>query len=70
MLQSIEMRWNTITELIGQAMKIRDALNLLVNLKQHNKGGRGMRLMRFKLAKLEWELLTQLHSLLDVGQSS
>jgi hypothetical protein len=67
MIRPVAPRWNTLTEVIGRALKIRDALNLLVHLEQHNKKGvRGMNLMRFKLAKQEWDLLTQLFPLLDV----
>jgi hypothetical protein len=66
MLRAVATRWNTMVELIGRALKLREALNLLVNLEQHNKGSRGVRLNRFKLSKQEWDLLVQLHPLLEV----
>jgi hypothetical protein len=67
MLQPVATRWNTVAELVSRALQLRDALNLLVNFEQHNKkGSRGMRLSRFKLSKIEWELLTQLHPMLEV----
>jgi hypothetical protein len=69
MLRSVAMRWNMISELIGCALLLRDALNLLVGLEQHNKGRHGMRLIRFKLSKQEWEVLEQLHPLLDISRS-
>ena len=54
-----------MVELIGRALELREALMLLVGLEQHNRG-RGTRLSRFKLSKQEWEVLTQLHPLLEV----
>src|ERR1700739_4552673 len=66
MVRSVKTRWNTLTEVIGCALELREALMLLVNLEPHNKGTRGVRLSRFKLAKQEWELLTQLYPLLEV----
>jgi hypothetical protein len=67
MIRPVAPRWNTLTEVIGRALKIREALILLVNLEQYNKkGSRGMRLMRYKLSRQEWELLAQLFPLLDV----
>ena len=55
-----------MAKLLGRALELREPLNLLVNLEQHNKGSRGVRLQRFKLSKQEWELLEQLFPLLDV----
>jgi hypothetical protein len=55
-----------MAELVGHALQLREALNLLVNLEQHNKGTCGVCLSRFKLSKQEWELLAQLHPLLEV----
>ena len=66
MVRAVATRWNTMAELIGRALQLREALMLLVGLEQHNKGARGVRLSRFKLSKQEWELLNQLHPLLEV----
>ena len=65
MLCAVVTRWNTMAELLGRALELREPLNLLVHLEQHNRL-RGVRLLRFKLSKNEWELLSQLHTLLDV----
>jgi hypothetical protein len=65
MLRAVATRWNTMAELIGRAIELRDALNSLVTLEQHNRA-RGVRLQRFKLTKQEWELLIQLFPLLEV----
>ena len=55
-----------MAELIRRALKLREPLSLLVGLEQHNRGMRGVCLQRFKLTKQEWELLSQLHPLLDI----
>lgn len=66
MIRAVATRWNTMAELIGQALKLREPLSLLVGLDQHNRGACRVRLQRFKLTKQEWELLAQLHPLLDI----
>ena len=66
MIRAVSTRWNTTVELIGRAKDLRLALNLLVNMEQHNKS-RGVRLKRFQLSTQEWELLLQLYPLLDVS---
>ena len=66
MIRAVVTWWNTMAKLIGHVIYLREALNLLVGLKQHNKSTCGVRLKRFKLSKQEWELLMQLHPLLDV----
>jgi hypothetical protein len=43
MIRAVSTRWNTTAELIGRAKDLRLALNLLVNMEQHNKS-RGVRL--------------------------
>jgi hypothetical protein len=60
------MRWNMTAELIGCAKDLRLALNLLINKEQHNKS-HGVCLKRFQLSTQEWDLLLQLHPLLDVS---
>jgi hypothetical protein len=57
-----------MAEFIGCALKIREPLTLLVT-EHHSRGVRGVRgvrLQRYKLSKQEWELLSQLHPLLNV----
>jgi hypothetical protein len=66
MIRAVVTHWNTLTEVIGRALQLRELLSHLVTLKQHNKGSRGIRLNWFKLSKQEWELLGQLHPLLDM----
>ena len=66
MIRAVSTRWNTTAELIGRAKDLRLALNLLVNMEQHNKM-RGVRLKRFQLSTQEWDLLLQLYPLLDVS---
>jgi hypothetical protein len=65
MIRAVMTRWNTMVELIGRALKIREPLTLLVT-EHHSRGTRGVHLQRFKLSKQEWDLLIQLHPLLDV----
>jgi len=66
MIRAVVTRWNTTAEVIGCALQLREALSLLVNLEQHNKGTCGVHLSRFKLSKQEWEVLSQLYPLLEV----
>jgi hypothetical protein len=68
MIRAVSTRWNTMAKLIGRAIKLREPLGLLVNLEQHTRTSRGAPLQRFKLSKQEWDLLTQLQPLLEVGQ--
>src|SRR5262245_6317968 len=65
MVRAVSTRWNALAEMIGRANELRAALTLLVNMEQHNKSC-GVRLKRFQLSTQEWELLLQLHPLLDV----
>jgi len=55
-----------MAELIGCALKLREPLNLLINAEQNNRSVYGTRLHHFKLSRQEWELLAELHPLLDV----
>ena len=66
MLKAVITRWNTMAELIGCALKLREPLNLLINAEQNNRSVYGTRLHHFKLSRQEWELLAELHPLLDV----
>jgi hypothetical protein len=66
MIRAVSTRWNTTAELIGRAKDLRLALNLLINKEQHNKSC-GVRLKQFQLSTQEWDLLLQLHPLLDVS---
>jgi len=67
MIRAVSTRWNTTAELISCAKDLRLALNLLVNMEQHNKSC-GVRLKRFQLSTQEWDLLLQLYPLLDVSR--
>jgi hypothetical protein len=67
MVRDVVTRWNSTAELIERALSLREGLNLLVNLEQHNRP-RSSRLKRFQLTKQEWELLEKLFPLLEVSQ--
>ena len=64
-IRAVATQWNTMVKLIGHALELCKVLMLLVGLEQHNRG-HGTRLSQFKLSKQEWEVLTQLHPLLEV----
>jgi hypothetical protein len=66
MIQDVSTRWNSTSELIGRALYLRPALQMLVIMREHNKT-RGVRLHRFQLSEAEWNVLVQLHPLLEVG---
>lgn len=66
MIRDVPTRWNSTAELVGRALKLRDALKLLVIMEDYNKP-RGVRLRRFQLSSEEWDLLSQLYPLLDVS---
>ena len=66
MIRDIPTRWNSTAELIGRALELREPLKLLVIMQEYNKP-HGVRLQRFQLSDLEWRLLKQLFSLLDVS---
>jgi hypothetical protein len=66
MIRAVSTRWNTTAELIGRAKDLCPALNLLINMEQHNQA-HGVRLKRFQLSAREWDLLFQLYPLLDVS---
>jgi hypothetical protein len=65
MIRDVSTRWNSTSELIGWALYLQPALQMLVIMREHNKP-RGVSLQRFQLSEAEWELLIQLHPLLDV----
>jgi hypothetical protein len=65
MIRNVLTCWNSTSELIGRALYLQPALQMLVIMREHNKP-RGVRLQRFQLSEAEWELLIQLHPLLDV----
>jgi len=66
MVRDIATRWNSTAELLGRALQLREALNLLVISEQHNRP-RSARLKRFQLSKQEWDLLNKLFPLLEVS---
>ncbi|GLB40082.1 putative protein dimerization activity [Lyophyllum shimeji] len=64
MVRNVSTRWNSTAMLVGQSRELRQALNLLVLNKDHNKA-RGVRLQRFQLSEKEWQLLDELYPLLE-----
>jgi hypothetical protein len=66
MIRDVSTRWNSTSELIGQALYLRPALQMLIIMCEHNKVRR-VRLQRFQLSEAEWNLLVQIHPLLEVG---
>jgi hypothetical protein len=66
MIRDVATRWNSTTELIARALKLREPLKLLVIMQEYNKP-RGVRLQRYQLSDSEWTLFKQLFSLLDVS---
>jgi hypothetical protein len=65
MVQDVATWWNSTAELIAQAIQLCKALSLLMIDKEHNKPC-GIHLKQFQLSSKEWDLLEQLHPLLDV----
>jgi hypothetical protein len=65
-VRDVATRWNSTALMLGRAMKLREAINLLVISEQHNKP-RSARLKRFQLSKAEWDLLDKLFPLLEVS---
>ena len=68
MVRDVATRWNSTAELLGRALQLREALNLLVILEHHNRP-RSARLRRFQLTKSEWDLLEKLFPFLEVFYS-
>jgi hypothetical protein len=65
MIRDVSTRWNSTASMLERALQLREALQILVVEKEHNRP-RGARLARFKLSKDEWDVLTQLFPVLDV----
>ena len=66
MVRDVATRWNSTAVLLERALQLRDGLNLLDIVEQHN-WPRSVRLKRFQLTKQEWELLEKLFPLLEVS---
>jgi hypothetical protein len=66
MVRDVATRWNSTAELIGRALQLREAINLLV-ISEHYNRPRSARLRRFQLSKSEWDLLEKLSPLLGVS---
>ncbi|KAL1947002.1 hypothetical protein VTO73DRAFT_13963 [Trametes versicolor] len=64
LIRSVKTRWNTVTEVLGRALKMRMVLTDLCDMVQFNKA-HGVRLRQFVLSDEEWVALQQLHDLLD-----
>lgn len=65
MVRDVSTRWNSTASMLERTLQLREALQVLVVEKEHNRP-RGARLARFKLSKDEWDVLTQLFPILDV----
>jgi hypothetical protein len=68
MIHDFSTRWNSMVLMLECALELREALNLLVVMEEHNEPS-GLRLSQFKLLKEEWDLLAQLFSILNVCPS-
>ena len=66
MVRDVATRWNSTTMMLGRALQMREAINLLVISEHHNRP-RSVRLRRFQLSKVEWDLLDKLYPLLEVS---
>ena len=65
LVHSVKTRWNTVVEVLERALEMKDVLADLCDMVQFNRPG-SVRLRRFMLTDTEWEILAQLHQLLDV----
>lgn len=66
MEKDVATRWNSLTKVITRALYLRPALEKFVELSHHNTS-RSARLRKFKLRAEEWEVLTQLESILQAS---
>lgn len=66
LVHSVKTHWNTVAEVLERALEMREVLTDLCDMVQFNKTG-GARLRRFMLTDDEWQILGQLHQLLDVS---
>ena len=67
MVRDVATQWNSTAELLGCALQLRKAINLLVISEHHNRPC-SARLRRFQLTKPEWDLLDKLFPLLEVSR--
>ena len=65
LVRSVKTRWNTVVEVLERALEMKEVLGDLCDMVQFNRPG-SVRLRRFMLTDSEWEILAQLHQLLDV----
>lgn len=71
LVRAVKTRWNTVTHVLERALEMRPVLTELCDMSQFNKGnttgrGKGIRLRRFILDNSDWDILEQLHRLLQV----
>ena len=66
MVRDVATRWNSTAMMLGRALQMREAINLLVISEHHNRP-RSVRLRHFQLSKAEWDLLDKLYPLLEVS---
>ena len=66
MVCDVATQWNSTAELLGRALQLHEALNLLVISEQHNQP-RSACLKCFQSSKQEWDLLDKLFQLLEAS---
>ena len=69
LVRAVRTRWNTVTMTLQRAKEMKDVLTELCDRAQFNttaRGARGMRLRSLILPEEEWEIIDELHRLLDV----
>ncbi|PIL35261.1 hypothetical protein GSI_01986 [Ganoderma sinense ZZ0214-1] len=66
LVRPVRTRWNTVTCVLGRAIDLSPVLEPLCDMHQFNKDPkRGLRLRRFIVLENEWDVLKDLHRLLD-----
>lgn len=65
LVRAVKTRWNTVTEVLDRALKMRNVLGGLCDTVEFNKRD-GVRLRRYILSDSEWVIVNELHQLLMV----
>ncbi|OJT06793.1 hypothetical protein TRAPUB_2358 [Trametes pubescens] len=63
LVRAVKTRWNTVTEVLDRALKMRNVLGGLCDKVEFNKRD-GVRLRRYILSDSEWVIVNELHQLL------
>ena len=66
LIRPVKTRWNTMVQVLERAIVLREPLHDICKMLQFNKKGM-VHLDRFNLDDDEWEMIGQLHALLEVG---